>query len=190
MAKRASLCGCGCGWLRLFLPLRLLLPLPTAGARSFRTNLYGSGQHWADYTQGTGSGSGSTEYRLGDEVGTLFYTIDENGNAVESCLSYPFGESLSCNPSIDYTENHYSDKKRDQESNLDYFGARFYSSTLGRFMTPDEPFANFDQKDPQSFNMYSYVQKQSALGDRPGWAKCPSVRGRWERRPEVRQSEC
>jgi len=27
---------------------------------------------------------------------------------------------------------------RDSESNLDYFGARYYSSAQGRFLSPDE----------------------------------------------------
>lgn len=49
-------------------------------------------------------------------------------------------------------------KERDTESGLDYFGARYYGSSMGRFMSPDEPFANFDQKDPQSLNLYSYVE--------------------------------
>jgi RHS repeat-associated protein len=53
-------------------------------------------------------------------------------------------------------------KERDSESNLDNFGARYYASTTGRFMSPDwalkpisVPYANFG--DPQSLNLYSYV---------------------------------
>jgi RHS repeat-associated protein len=53
-------------------------------------------------------------------------------------------------------------KERDAESNLDEFGARYYASSLGRFMTPDwatkpidVPYANFGN--PQSLNLYSYV---------------------------------
>jgi RHS repeat-associated protein len=45
---------------------------------------------------------------------------------------------------------------------LDYFGARYYSSTLGRWMTPDwsaepipVPYAKLTN--PQSLNLYSYV---------------------------------
>src|SRR5262249_40353282 len=52
---------------------------------------------------------------------------------------------------------------RDNESNLDYFGARYYSSGLGRFTTADwaaaataVPYAEFT--DPQSLNLYSYVR--------------------------------
>ncbi len=45
------------------------------------------------------------------------------------------------------------------------FGARYYGSSLGRFMTPDwaakpvtVPYAHFGN--PQSLNLYSYVREQ------------------------------
>lgn len=57
---------------------------------------------------------------------------------------------------------HSTGKERDAESGNDYFGARYYASSMGRFMSPDwalipapVPFANLD--DPQSLNLYSYV---------------------------------
>jgi RHS repeat-associated protein len=50
-------------------------------------------------------------------------------------------------------------KERDTESGLDYFGARYYGSSMGRWMSPD---ANdngdySDSSNPQSWNLYSYV---------------------------------
>jgi RHS repeat-associated protein len=48
-------------------------------------------------------------------------------------------------------------KERDSESGLDYFLARYYSSAQGRFTSPDEPFADQDAGDPQSWNLYSYA---------------------------------
>jgi RHS repeat-associated protein len=54
-------------------------------------------------------------------------------------------------------------KERDSESGNDYFGARYYASSMGRFMSPDwsakaepVPYAKLD--DPQSLNLYSYVR--------------------------------
>jgi RHS repeat-associated protein len=53
-------------------------------------------------------------------------------------------------------------KERDSESGLDMFGARYYTSSMGRFMTPDWankaiaiPYA--DLGNPQSLNLYAYV---------------------------------
>jgi RHS repeat-associated protein len=48
-------------------------------------------------------------------------------------------------------------KERDIETGLDYFGARYFASTQGRFTSADEPFADQSEDDPQSWNLYSYV---------------------------------
>jgi RHS repeat-associated protein len=48
-----------------------------------------------------------------------------------------------------------SGKERDPEPGLDYFGARYYGSALGRFTSPD-PVGGIDPYDPQSWNAYAY----------------------------------
>jgi RHS repeat-associated protein len=47
-------------------------------------------------------------------------------------------------------------KERDTETGLDYFGARYFSGAQGRFTSPDEPFADQYESDPQSWNLYTY----------------------------------
>ena len=49
-------------------------------------------------------------------------------------------------------------KERDNETGLDYFLARYYSSTQGRFTSADAPFADQVESDPQSWNLYAYVR--------------------------------
>jgi RHS repeat-associated protein len=54
-------------------------------------------------------------------------------------------------------------KERDSESGNDYFEARYYSSAMGRFLSPDwsakeEPVPYADLDDPQSLNLYAYVR--------------------------------
>lgn len=46
-------------------------------------------------------------------------------------------------------------KERDTESGNDYFGARYYASTMGRFLSPDEAnlSAIMHMDDPQSWNV-------------------------------------
>jgi len=49
-------------------------------------------------------------------------------------------------------------KERDTESGNDYFGARYYSSNMGRFTSPDPTFLNIRKVfNPQRWNLYSYV---------------------------------
>ena len=53
----------------------------------------------------------------------------------------------------------FTGKERDTESNLDNFGARYNSSSMGRFMSPDPMFMNDHHLyDPQELNLYSYVR--------------------------------
>ncbi|HXM97175.1 MAG TPA: RHS repeat-associated core domain-containing protein [Candidatus Dormibacteraeota bacterium] len=74
---------------------------------------------------------------------------------------YPFGgeRQLCKRVSQNYK---FTGKERDSESGLDNFGARYDSSNIGRFLSPDwsdvivpVPYASLS--DPQSLNLYSYV---------------------------------
>jgi RHS repeat-associated protein len=69
---------------------------------------------------------------------------------------YPFGELISCGGTS--TDPHkFTGYERDTESNLDNAQARYYGSTLGRFMSADPTNAGADPANPQSWNMYAYV---------------------------------
>ncbi len=70
-------------------------------------------------------------------------------------------------------------KERDAESGLDYFGARYYGSALGRFTSPDWsakpvaiPYAKLEN--PQSLNLYAYLLNNPLRGvDPDGHDGCP-----------------
>lgn len=56
------------------------------------------------------------------------------------------------------TPSRYTGKERDQESGLDYFGARYMSSSMGRFMSPDPIKITEDRvANPNTLNLYSYA---------------------------------
>ena len=64
---------------------------------------------------------------------------------------------------FDFCAYRSTGKERDTESGLDYFGARYYGSNMGRWMSPDwsakaepVPYAKLD--DPQSLNLYQFVR--------------------------------
>jgi RHS repeat-associated protein len=58
----------------------------------------------------------------------------------------------------DTTRQKFTGQEHDEESGLDYFRARYYSSALGRFTSPDAPFIDQNRSNPQSWNLYTYVR--------------------------------
>ena len=52
----------------------------------------------------------------------------------------------------------FTGKERDQESGLDFFGARYYGGALGRFTSPDPLLNSGRPWDPQTWNRYSYAR--------------------------------
>ena len=98
---------------------------------------------------------------LGTERARSLY----NGTSYQTCMNLPFGDQQTCQTFDGYGDPsplHFTGKMRDTETNLDYFGARHYASTIGRFMTPDwsakiEPVPYSKLDNPQSLNLYSYT---------------------------------
>jgi RHS repeat-associated protein len=61
----------------------------------------------------------------------------------------------------------FTGKERDTETSLDYFGARYYGAGVERFMSADSG-ADQHPRDPQTWNLYSYVRNNSLLLVDPG----------------------
>jgi RHS repeat-associated protein len=124
------------------------------------TDYIGYGRRIAKDTSNNGTG---TQYYHADHLGSARVMTDSAGTIISNCTYNPFGEEVGCSP--DNASNHYrfAGKERDNESDLDDFGARYFSSSMGRWATPDwdarpvsVPYANFG--DPQSLNLYLYVR--------------------------------
>ena len=71
-------------------------------------------------------------------------------------------------------------KERDAESGNDYFGARYYASSMGRWLSPDHndsndlpdpvPYADLDI--PQTLNLYEYVSNNPLSNIDPDGHEC------------------
>jgi RHS repeat-associated protein len=73
-----------------------------------------------------------------------------------------------CVQDVGFAPSRSTGKERDTESGNDYFEARYYSSAMGRFMSPDwsakaepVPYAKLDN--PQSLNLYAYVRNNPMI---------------------------
>ncbi len=97
------------------------------------------------------------------------------------CFSHYYDGSRSVLLHVLFAElDKFTGKERDTESGLDEFGARYYGSRLGRFMTPDwaatpidVPYANFGN--PQSLNLYSYVKNNPTTTRDPDGHCCDDL---------------
>jgi RHS repeat-associated protein len=98
----------------------------------------------------------NVHYYYSDHLGTHTVISDEFGTVQSESDFSPYGEEMVI--TADSTGNHYkfTGKERDSESGLDDFTARYFGSSLGRFISPD-PMGG-DTKDPQSLNRYAYVR--------------------------------
>jgi len=112
-------------------------------ATPMHTNIFAGGKLLATYDLG----NGGLHFALTDPLGSKRVQVSGAGVAELNCLSLPFGNNLGntrttdCVPvgngGVDATEHHFTGKERDTESGNDYFGARYYASSMGRWMSPD-----------------------------------------------------
>ena len=123
-----------------------------------RSNVYANGQLLATYT------NNKTYFALNDWLGSKRVVTNYDGTVAQMCMNLPFGDELICSAN-DLSEHHFTGKIHDQESGNDYFNARYYSNSTGRFLSPDysdsgsapDPVPYADYTNPQSLNLYAYV---------------------------------
>ena len=106
--------------------------------------------------------NGQVFYYFSDHLKTTAVITDSVGNIKSESDFDPWGVERRV---VDSFNNAYkfTGKERDPETGFDYFGARYYGSNIGRFVTPDwaakavaVPYADYGN--PQSLNLYSYVK--------------------------------
>lgn len=102
---------------------------------------------WAESSLGFRSGSGradtkSTKRRFSSvRISFLMLSVEISGRL---------------KPLSPYLQSRSPGKERDTETGLDSFPARYYGSTMGRWMSPDPLGGHLE--DPQTLNRYAYVR--------------------------------
>jgi RHS repeat-associated protein len=119
---------------------------------------------------GGGSSSAQIHWLVTDQLGTPRMVFDQTGSLANmSRHDYlPFGEEIYAGTGgrtvpqgytlSDNVRQKFTSKERDNETGLDFFEARYYASTQGRFTSPDEFWKDSQVGDPQSWNKYAYVR--------------------------------
>jgi len=104
----------------------------------------------------------SARYYHSDHVGSNTLVTRSDGSTVQESVLDPFGELL--HQPLTSASNAYlfTDQVRDEQTGLDYFGARYYDPWVGRFMSVDPESLggvtfNMAQRSTQAMSPYSYV---------------------------------
>src|SRR5437879_482180 len=107
--------------------------------------------------------SSNVFYYIGDHLSTSRVITTSGGATCYESDFQPFGTEGVTITNTCAQNYKFTGKERDSESGLDNFGARYYSSPLGHFISPDWsarptsiPAAEFNN--PQSLNLYAYVR--------------------------------
>ncbi len=119
-------------------------------------NIFVGGRHLVE-------DGGGTNFSHSDWLGTERVRTTNTGSICESIASLPFGDGQTTTGACYQSSPlHFTGKERDSESGLDNFGARYDSSSMGRFLSPDwsdtpDPIPYADLADPQTLNLYAYT---------------------------------
>lgn len=122
-----------------------------SGSRTTK-HIYMSGMRIASVT------NGQLIYLHGDHLGSANVITDTAGVEQEVIEYDPWGLKLKHTrpQSSPQTAWHYFNGKLfDDETELYYYGARYYDPKIGRFLTPDSKVPDFSN--PQALNRYSYA---------------------------------
>ena len=122
---------------------------------------------------GTAPEAGGTRYLTPDHLGSTRVVTGEDQSVLSRHDYLPFGEEIGAGMGnrgqatgvsgytasrTDGPTQKFTGKERDAESQLDYFGARYFSGAGGRFTSADAPFADQGAADPQRWNLYTYTR--------------------------------
>jgi RHS repeat-associated protein len=139
---------------------------PVTGTTIFVYDAFGNLA--ADYATLPAPPTSSTEYVTVDDVGTTRLVTDTQGNVLERHDFEPFGHELMGteggwrSPALGYgvtptsVRQQFTGQERD-DTGLDFFQARYFTSAQGRFASVDPGNAGANLFDPQSWNGYAYV---------------------------------
>jgi RHS repeat-associated protein len=78
-------------------------------------------------------------YYLKDHLGSIRVTVDDSGDVVAYDDYDPWGMILNGRSGLSIDDGRYkfTGKERDAETSYDYFGARYYDSRIGRWLSVD-----------------------------------------------------
>ena len=112
----------------------------------------------AEYANQIATTTAQVSYLTSDHLGSPRINTNENGAVIARHDYQPFGEEVArTSYGGDAVRKQFTAYERDNESDLDYAGARYYKSAHGRFNSPDPLLNSGRPNAPKTWNRYAYV---------------------------------
>lgn len=127
-----------------------------------RVSEFSSANAFAEANINTDSGpiayrtSGTTIFEHKNWIGTERLRTSYNGSVQSQITNLPFGDGYTSTAGQG-DDSDFAELNRDQEINSEQALFREYSSTQGRWFSPDPYSGSYDITNPQSFNRYTYA---------------------------------
>ena len=129
----------------------------------------------------------------GDHLGSTNVVTDENGEVVQTLDYYPYG-SERIDSGTDVSDRQFIGERFDEETDLSYLNARYYSGDRGQFLSQDPSFLDIGKSgfaeaygrtlpmhlmNPQALNSYSYGLNNPITNSDPEGEIVPLIIGAW-----------
>lgn len=88
---------------------------------------------------------------ISDHLGSVRVTLTETGVVDSWSDYYPFGKESRGSSTVNEPKEQFTGKERDSESGLDYFGARYYNSEIGRWVSGDPLSGKYPNLSPYNY---------------------------------------
>ena len=109
---------------------------------------------WGDFHLTDDTGGDGLFFYHSDHLGSANWVTNSQGQAVQYIHYMPFGELWENQQAFEYDERFkFTGKERDSETGYDYFGARYYLSLLGIWLSPDPLLDKYPH-----ISSYAYVE--------------------------------
>jgi RHS repeat-associated protein len=116
-------------------------------------NILANGENVAQVDWAYNGGAFTYYYYLKDHLGDIKMTLGSGGNVVGYNDYYPFGLTMAGRSMASSADGRYqyTAKERDAESGLDYFGARYYDSWRGQWLSVDPKAEKYQNLSPYNY---------------------------------------